>query len=89
MRLNGTFAAATAAALALALALGACARPWYGYTREEWRQLSADEQAAARAEYEFIIDQREAQNHEDQIEDRKQSIIDYGTRVPKQRKLKY
>lgn len=77
------------AAAALVLVLGACARPWYGYSRDEWRRLSADEQAAARAEYEFIIEQREAQKHEDLIDDRKQSIIDYGTRVPKPRSLEY
>ena len=78
-----------AAVLAGALGLGACASPWYGYSRDQWRRLSAEEQAAARAEYEYVIEQREAQKHEDLIDDRKQSIIDYGSRVPKPRKLKY
>lgn len=82
MRENGICAAAV---LALAFGLGACASPWYGYSHDEWRRLSAEELAAARAEYDFIVDQREAQKHDDLIDDRKQSIIDYGSRVPKPR----
>ncbi len=79
---------AYAAALVFALGLGACASHWYGYPRDEWRRLSAEEQAAARQEYQFIIDQREAQKHQDLIDERKQSIIDYGSSVQKPRNIR-
>ena len=63
----------------LMLGLSACVSEPYGYTRQQWRELSTEEQAKAQAEYKDIIKLKDGQQHEDLIEMRKQSVIDYGS----------
>ena len=56
----------------------ACAKPYYGYTESEWNNLSEKDKAAAKAEYEQIIQSNRDQKHKDLIEQRKLDVIDYG-----------
>lgn len=55
-----------------------CAKPYYGYSKQEWNSLSIEERTAVRAEYQDIISAKHAQEHEDLLEQRKQSVIDLG-----------
>jgi len=55
-----------------------CATPYYGYSKEDWEQLTKEEKQAAKAEYQEIIDYQYRRNHEDQFEARKQQVIQRG-----------
>lgn len=61
------------------LVISGCATPYYGYPKNEWEQLSAEEKQAVKAEYKEIIDYKYRREHEDQFEARKQQIIRRGT----------
>lgn len=63
------------------LVLG-CSAPYYGYTKEEWSQLSESEQASIKKEYQTIIDSRSEQAHMDKINDRTNSVIELGVSHP-------
>ena len=65
------------------LCLNGCSNSWYGYSKQQWGQFSAEEQAEIKAEYGFVIDAREQQKHKDKLEQRKRSIIDYGASYPR------
>lgn len=65
--------------LSLTCLITGCATPYYGYTEDEWEQLSAQEKRAAQSEYKDIIEYQYRRKHEDQFEIRKQEIIDRGT----------
>ena len=58
--------------------LASCATPYYGYSKQEWQKLTEVEKKAAQKEYEEIIRFKYHQKHEDQLEDRKQSVINRG-----------
>ena len=60
------------------LALTGCAKPYYGYTKSEWDQLSPEEQLAAKSERETVLHEKNTMRHEDMIDDRKQQVIDLG-----------
>ena len=66
----------------IALLITGCATPdfgkYYGYSRAEWEQLSAEEQQSAQAVYQDIIDYKHRRGHEDQFDTRKQQIIQRG-----------
>jgi hypothetical protein len=64
--------------LIIASGLQACSVFYFGYTKEEWRNLSEEEKLAAKTEYQRAIDSREDQKHTDKINSRTQSVIDYG-----------
>ena len=56
-------------ALPLTLLLCSCATPYFGYSKAEWNALSPEEQRAAKADYQPIIDERLELYHEDQIDE--------------------
>lgn len=58
--------------------ISGCSSPYYGYTKQEWDGFSEKEQAAIKAEYQTVIDAKNNQAHTDKINDRTQSVIDYG-----------
>ncbi len=65
--------------ISFAYLITACATPYYGYSKEEWQQLSGEDQQAVQAEYKEIIDYQYRQKHEGKFEARKQQIIRRGT----------
>ena len=60
------------------IALLGCSTPYYGYSKDDWNNLSEEERIAIKKEYQFIIEARERQKHEDVIDARTQSVIDLG-----------
>lgn len=68
--------------LAFLLMVQGCSAPYYGYTKEQWDKLSAEQKAEARKEYQAILDARNQQAQDDKIDARTQSIIKLGTRKP-------
>lgn len=58
--------------------LVSCATPYYGYSKEEWQKFTGKEKKAAQKEYEDIIQFKYRQEHEEQFEERKQSVINRG-----------
>ena len=58
--------------------LVSCVTPYYGYSKEEWQKLTELEKKTAQEEYEEIIRFKYRQEHEDQFEERKQSVINRG-----------
>ena len=62
----------------LLLVLSGCSTPYFGYSEGEWNNLSEDEQAAIKAEYQPIIDARAKQAHQDIIDERTESVINLG-----------
>jgi hypothetical protein len=71
-------------ALPLTLLLCSCATPYFGYSKAEWNALSPEEQRAAKADYQPIIDERLELYHEDQIDEFKGKIIEQGLGVTPQ-----
>lgn len=70
-------------ALLLVITLQGCSTPYYGYTKRDWNRLSAEEQDAVKAEYQEIVDFKRGQAHDDTLDARTQSIIDYAVDGPK------
>ena len=62
---------------ALMLLFG-CVKPYYGYTKAEWEQLSPEEQNSVKSEYEQVLHDKNTMAHEKMIDDRKQQVIDLG-----------
>lgn len=62
----------------LGLVSSGCANSHYGYTESQWNGLSSEEQVAVKKEYETAIEARRQQKHRDNLEARKQSVIDLG-----------
>lgn len=58
--------------------LSACSMPYYGYTEQEWLNLTDKEREAAVTGYDEIIKEKNNQKHTDLIEQQKQKIIDRG-----------
>lgn len=56
-----------------------CAKPYYGYTKAEWDNLTDEERSVIKQDYEFLIEAQNQQKHGDTIDARTQSIIDRGT----------
>lgn len=67
----------------LTLLLCGCATPYFGYSKADWNALSPEEQQAAKAGYQQVIDERLKLYHEDQIDEFKGKIIEQGLGVPK------
>ena len=65
-------------ALIVALLTQACSSPYFGRTKEGWNNLTEEERMAVKKEYQAIIDARSEETHTDIINERTQSIIDYG-----------
>ena len=63
--------------------LVACTVNYYGYSEQQWRRLSEEEQLKAKTEYEEIVKYRQNEQHEDKIEKRKLQIIDFGSELDK------
>ena len=55
-----------------------CAKPYYGYSESEWKNLSKKEKTAIKAEYQGVVDAKNAQQHADLIDSRRQQIIEIG-----------
>ena len=68
--------------LAIAL-LSACATPYFGYSESEWNKLTELEQYTIKAEHKAIIASRSELEHQDTIDNFKQTIIDRGGGVRK------
>lgn len=64
-------------AIALTL-VQSCSSPYYGYTNDEWTNFSEKEQNSIKTDYQTITNIRNAQSHTDKINERTQSVIDYG-----------
>ena len=58
--------------------LQACSVFYFGHTKEEWNKLSATEKSKVKEEYQAIIQTRTDQAHDDKVNGRTQSIMDYG-----------
>ncbi len=56
----------------------ACSTPYYGYTKEDWDNLTEQERINIKDEYRAILATKNNQAHADKIDTRKQSIINYG-----------
>ena len=63
---------------ALVCVLSACATPYYGYTKSRWQTLSDAEKAAAKAEYQQVIDAKNNQRHDALLEAREQQVLKKG-----------
>ncbi|MGH1486136.1 MAG: hypothetical protein ACRBCI_07930 [Cellvibrionaceae bacterium] len=68
----------TFAAIVLVM-LTACANPYYGYSKEGWDSLSINQKIAIKEEYQLMLDNKNNRKNTDKIEERTQSIIDYGS----------
>jgi hypothetical protein len=55
-----------------------CSTPYYGYTKEKWNNLSEEKKISTKHVYQAITDIRNSQSHKDKINERTQSVIDYG-----------
>jgi hypothetical protein len=60
----------TVSVIVAPLALFRCAKPYYGYTKGEWDQLSKEEILSARSEYEQVLYDKDTMRHEDMINQR-------------------
>ena len=56
----------------------ACAKPYYGYTRQEWDGMSDTYKSKIQAEYQQVLDAKNSQKHKDLIEEHRQKTIDFG-----------
>lgn len=62
----------------LSTLIQSCSAPYYGYTKEKWDSFTEQEKVTIKKEYQVITSIRNAQNHTDKINERTQSVIDYG-----------
>lgn len=69
--------------LLLIITIQGCSTPYYGHTKRDWERLSAEEQSAVKAEYQAIVDYKRNQAHDDTLDARTQSIVDYAVDGPK------
>lgn len=60
--------------------LQGCSVFYFGYTKAEWDKLSPAERIAAQDEYKAIISTQNERQHDEKINARTQSIVDYGTK---------
>ena len=60
------------------IALASCAKPYYGYSEQEWHALSFPEQQAVIKEYQPILEAKRAQQHSDEIARQKETLLDLG-----------
>lgn len=65
----------------ITLVCSGCVAPYYGYSENEWNNLSENKKRATKAEYQQIIDAKKSQQHADLINERKQQIINRGASV--------
>lgn len=64
--------------LMLSIMVQSCSTPYYGYTKEKWNNFTEEEKISIKNEYQAITDIRNSQSHKDKINERTQSVIDYG-----------
>ena len=57
-----------------------CAKPYYGYSKQDWDKLPVEQQRIIKAEFQPIIDSTRLQAHKNMMQKRKQSLIDLGVR---------
>lgn len=55
-----------------------CAKPYYGYSEEQWNKLSSLERESIKSEYKTILDSKQSQDHDNIINARDQSIKDFA-----------
>jgi len=55
-----------------------CTKPYYGYSKTEWEELTEEEQQAVKSQYARVLHDKDTMRHEDMIDDRKQQVIDLG-----------
>ncbi len=58
--------------------LQACSSPYYGYTKNEWDSLTDEQRTIVKEEYQAVITARNNQSHTDKLDERTQSIIEFG-----------
>ena len=63
----------------LAFLIQGCSTPYYGYTKQEWDNLSKDEKTAIKSDYQTVIDSKSVQEHADTINAIKDKIIKRGS----------
>jgi TRAP-type C4-dicarboxylate transport system substrate-binding protein len=68
--------------LFLTLKLTACANSYYGYSKQEWDKLSAEQQQAAKQEYEEILKRKKDLEQDKLLRDRDEQIIRRGLGEP-------
>jgi hypothetical protein len=56
----------------------ACSTPYYGHTKDQWNNFSETEKISIKTKYKTITNIRNAQSHTNKINERTQSVIDYG-----------
>ena len=64
--------------ISILITLSACAKPYYGYSKQEWNALSIPQRQAVIKEYQPIIDAKRAQQYHDDIARQKETLIDLG-----------
>lgn len=60
------------------LATSGCATDYYGYSKQQWNALSREQQAVVIEQYDYILQEKEQQRHEDLIESYRQKVIERG-----------
>jgi hypothetical protein len=63
--------------------LSGCSMFYYGYTKEEWDALSEQTKIEVKKEYQRVMETKEAQKHDDVIEQRDESVGGYGVKNSK------
>ena len=68
--------------LLLSLVFTACVSNYYGYCKEEWDNLSPEQQQAAKQEYEEILKEKKDWEHDQLLRERDEQIIRRGLGEP-------
>jgi TRAP-type C4-dicarboxylate transport system substrate-binding protein len=66
-------------AIIFSLTLYGCSSPYYGYSKAEWDALSINERIAIKEEYDAILATKNNQRSNEVIQERTESIIDFGS----------
>lgn len=64
------------------LTLVACANSYYGYSKEEWDNLSEQQQQAAKQVYEEMLQKKKDLEHDQLLRERDEQIIRRGLGEP-------
>jgi TRAP-type C4-dicarboxylate transport system substrate-binding protein len=64
--------------LILIVVISGCATDYYGYSKQQWNALSREQQAVVIEQYDYILQEKEEQRHEDLIESYRQKVIERG-----------